>query len=135
MVREILEEEKEELHASLEALKEAMADSTVKPAFYFANSYPYIFEDPGATTPVTNWASFGDVSFNSEATGKPNMGAAFNINLLHHEPGAYVHNRLYVKLLIFDSIDWLDNNVLDRTINLSAFPEAARYLQGFSISN
>jgi hypothetical protein len=58
------------------------------------------------------------------------MGAAFNLNLLHHEPGAYAHNRLYVKLLIFDSIDWLDNNALDGRINLTSHPEAARYLQG-----
>jgi hypothetical protein len=126
----ILEEEKEELHASMEALKSAMADSTVKPAFYFSSSFPYIYQDPGATIPVVSWASYTDTSTNFELTGKPNMGAAFNLNLLHHEPGAYAHNRLYVKLLIFDSIDWLDNNALDGRINLTSHPEAARYLQG-----
>ncbi len=126
----ILEEEKEELQASLEALKAAMADSTVKPAFYFSSSFPYIYQDPGATTPTVNWASYADTSTNFESTGKPNMGAAFNLNLLHHEPGAYAHNRLYVKLLVFDSIDWLDNNVLDGRIDLTSYPEAARYLQG-----
>jgi len=126
----VLEDEKAELHASLEALKAAMADSSVKPAFYFSSSFPYIYEDPGATTPAVNWASFADTSTNFESTGKPNMGAAFNLNLLHHEPGAYAHNRLYVKLLVFDSIDWLDNNVLDGRIDLTSHPEAARYLQG-----
>lgn len=34
------------------------------------------------------------------------MGAAFNFNLLWHDYGAYVHNRIYAKRLIFDSIDW-----------------------------
>lgn len=130
----ILEEEKEELHASLSALKAAMADTAVKPAFYFTNSYPYIFQDSGFTTPTTNWASFADTSVNFERTGKPNMGAVFNFNLLEHDPGAYTHNRLYVKLLIFDSVDWLDNNVLDGTIDLSAFPEAAVYLQGDTVT-
>lgn len=130
----ILEEEKEELHASLEALKAAMADSTVKPAFFFTSAYPYMFEDAGHTTAVTNWASYADTSVNSENTGKPNMGAAFNFNLLEHDPGAYAHNRLYVKLLVFDSIDWLDNNVLNGTIDLSGYPEAARYLQGDDIT-
>jgi hypothetical protein len=128
----ILEEEKEELHASLSALKVAMADTSVKPAFYFTNSYPYVFADAGHSIPVTNWASYIDTSANSQRTGKPNMGAVFNFNLLEHDPGAYAHNRLYVKLLIFDSIDWLDNNVLDGTIDLSADPVAAIYLQGDS---
>jgi hypothetical protein len=126
----MLEEEKEELHASLNALKAAMASTVVKPAFYFTNSYPYVFEDAGFAVPTVNWASFADTSANFETTGKLNMGAVFNFNLLEHDPGAYTHNRLYVKLLIFDSIDWLDNNLLDGVIDLTAFPEAAEYLQG-----
>ena len=43
------------------------------------------------------------------------MGACFNINLLTREPGAYVHARSYVRRLIYDSIDFLD----DKTINMS----------------
>lgn len=128
----ILEDEKEELHASLNALKAAMADSIVKPAFYFSSSYPYVYQDPDATTPVINWASYADTSADFESTGKPNMGAVFNFNLLEHDPGAYAHNRLYAKLLVFDSIDWLDNNVLDGSIDLTLHPEAAKYLQGDS---
>jgi len=54
---------------------------------------------------------------------------------LEHGPGSYAHNRLYVKLLIFDSIDWLDNNVPDGTVDLSVFPEAAWYLQGDSTTD
>lgn len=48
-------------------------------------------------------------------TGKQNMGAAFNYNMLEHDPGAFVHNNYYAKRLIYDSIDWLDNNALDDT--------------------
>jgi hypothetical protein len=125
----MLEEEKEDLHASLEALKAAMADTTVKPAFFFTNSFPYVFEDAGFTTPTVNWASFADTSANFETTGKLNMGAVFNFNLLEHDPGSYAHNSLYTRLLIFDSIDWLDNNLLDGVIDLTAFPAAAEYLQ------
>jgi hypothetical protein len=33
--------------------------------------------------------------------------------MLHFEPGAYVHNSKYVKRLIYDSIDWLDDNKLN----------------------
>lgn len=39
------------------------------------------------------------------------LGAAHNYNYLHHEAGAYAHNSLYAKRLIFDSIDWLDGDV------------------------
>lgn len=134
----LLESEKELLHAALGALESAMADSTVKPSFYFQPSYPYIFSEPDTTDRglgVTNWASYADTSANFEATGKPNMGAAFNFNLLEHDPGAYAHNSLYTRLLIFDSIDWLDNNLLDGTIDLSAFPEAAEYLQRDTITS
>lgn len=61
------------------------------------------------------WAKQGDI------------GAGHNFNYLHHEPGAYAHNRFYSKRLIFDSIDWLDNNSMDGTITIDAdtYPEAA----------
>ena len=64
--------------------------------------------------PVT-WATQGDI------------GAGHNFNYLHHEPGAYAHNSLYAKRLIFDSINWLDNNTMDTTISIDAdtYPEAA----------
>ena len=58
------------------------------------------------------------------------LGAAHNFNYLHHEPGAYAHNRFYAKRLIFDSLDWLDNGALDGTITIDAatYPEADTWL-------
>jgi len=46
-----------------------------------------------------------DTSDSDERTGKPNMAAAFNFNLLYHDPGACAHKRLYAKVLIFGSLD------------------------------
>lgn len=45
------------------------------------------------------------------------------------EPCAYVHNRFYIKRLIFDSIDWMDNGVLNGTISIDAttYPAAAAW--------
>ncbi len=45
------------------------------------------------------------------------------------EKGAYVHNRIYVKRIIFDSIDWLDNAVFNGTITVNAttYPKAAAW--------
>ena len=43
------------------------------------------------------------------------MGACFNIQILDREPAAFVHARTYVRRLVYDTIDFLD----DKTINLS----------------
>jgi len=61
-------------------------------------------------------------------------GAWQNGKIVGDEPSAYVHNRTYVKRLIFDSIDRMDNGVLDGTITLSAatmttYPEAVAWLR------
>jgi hypothetical protein len=74
---------------------------------YYADVAPYFFRSVGNTDPanaVTNWGN------------ADTMGAAFNFNLLQHEPGAYAHNMIYTKRLIFDSIDFLDNGVLDNSV-------------------
>lgn len=63
-------------------------------------------------------------SFSIEQTGKNNMGAAFNLNLLKHDPGAYAHNRVYAKKLIYDSIDWLDDNNINGSVDLTGYDEA-----------
>jgi hypothetical protein len=121
-----LNEEVEGFHAALETLEVALE---AKGIFFQARS-PYFFvsADPAAVAFV-NW--------NTVATGlglpavpgyKDVMGAAFNYNLLHHDPGAYAHNRVYTKRLIFDSIDFIQNGVLDGTLDLSAAPVAAHYL-------
>ncbi len=49
-------------------------------------------------------------------TGEKNMGAAFNLNLLIHDPGAYTHNRNYAKRLIWDSIDWADDETMNNSV-------------------
>lgn len=49
-----------------------------------------------------------------------------NSKLVSDEKGGFVHNRYYVKRLIFDSIDWLDNGVLDGTITIPVDYSAAR---------
>ena len=43
------------------------------------------------------------------------------------DPAAYVHNKIYARRLVFDSLDWLDNGQLDGTVTIDAdtYPEAA----------
>jgi hypothetical protein len=42
------------------------------------------------------------------------MGACFNLNVLTRDPGAYVHGRTYSQRLIFDSIDYLNDLMINQ---------------------
>jgi hypothetical protein len=134
-------EEKERFEAALAALEAQLA----KKGLYFSPNNPYFFTAPydpsyeaptdacpTKNLPVRNWQTGGtstrkwnvakstcDVSVGApgtDGTGDENMGAAFNYNLLVHDPGAYTHNRVYAKRLIWDSIDWLDDETLNNSV-------------------
>jgi len=95
----------------------------------FYNDYPYFFTDAngdgtvctpdktnlpacnGKTEPVRKWHLPYGV-----ATAKDMMGAAFNYNLLYHDPGAIAHNRMYVRRLLYDSIDFVDDGILNYSV-------------------
>ncbi len=119
---EFLNEEKEHCHDAIAVLEAQLAAS----GFPYSGGYPYFA--------AKNWLTDSDEDGVGDVvgTGPNNMGAAFNFNLLHHEPGGYAHNRFYVKRLIYDSIDWLDNNVLDDSVaaTLDALDAATSYKAG-----
>jgi nitrate/TMAO reductase-like tetraheme cytochrome c subunit len=133
-----LEQKRRDFEDALDALVAQLAAfgfhrAEVSPYFFAAPYQPGYVEtgdcdtnlgirnwQTGGTTvwtwnPVTNVCvpTIGEVG--DPQTGWNNMGAAFNLHLLRNEPGAYVHNRTYVARLIHDSVDWLDNNVLDNS--------------------
>jgi hypothetical protein len=125
-----LVEAEEGLASAKAALKAALADSTLKPAFYYsAGNFYKTNTSASSSNRVTNWLNTGDGDTTGDASGKNNMGAAFNLYGIDHEAGAYAHNRHYVQLLIFDALDWLDDNVMGGAIDLSAFPAAAEYMR------
>jgi len=78
-----------------------------------------------------NWLSPGDTDGTGNTTGKNNMGAALNRYMLDtgQEPGAFAHNRYYVKRLLYDSIDWLDDGALNYSVGatLNALPSTTAY--------
>jgi len=116
--------EEHHYHAALDALEAALAAQGIH--FYPAHPYFYTEASVGGVKPATaftDWASVYGL-----AKWKDTMGAAFNYNLLHHDPGGYAHNRMYSKRLIFDAIDFIDNGVLDGTITVAG--DAATYLDG-----
>ncbi|MBI5639722.1 MAG: hypothetical protein HZA17_04780 [Nitrospirae bacterium] len=109
------EEQKTLLHEAMEAFDAQLQQR----GYFWAGANPYFFRSAGNTTSgnaVRNWLSPGDADLTGNTTGKNNMGAAFNFNLIEHDPGAFVHNRYYVKRLIYDSIDWLDDNLLNNSV-------------------
>lgn len=57
-----------------------------------------------------NWDKF------SPGNGANTMGASFNYSMLAGEPGAFAHNGLYARRLIYDSIDWISNGSLDHDV-------------------
>jgi hypothetical protein len=84
--------------------------------------YPYFFDDnlgaPGFATQVKNWTRTGvpGVTALSAAEARKLMGACLNIQILDREPAAFAHARTYVRRLLYDTIDFLD----DKTINMSS---------------
>jgi hypothetical protein len=128
-----LQTKKEGYHAALDILEYQLSQK----GFWFQERSPYIFVSSAPTAAaVTNWRSAGDTSLNGRTTGEKNMGAAFNFNLLHHDPGGFAHNSGYVRKLIYDSIDWIDDNVLNDSVgttinsytNATIRAKAAAYL-------
>lgn len=96
----------------------------------------------GLTGTSTNWLKFGT------GTGPNTMGAYFNYDMLNNDSGAYAHNDIYVKRLIYDSIDWLNDGAMDNDteaainslvtagkITADTGTAAIRYIQGTSTNS
>jgi hypothetical protein len=88
-----LEHEAHGYHGALEAMAAVLTAAGTTPS----TNYPYFVP----TDPLLTLAA--------SVTDQGHGGAMHNYSYLHHEPGAYAHNRYYAKRLIFDSIDWLSN--------------------------
>lgn len=103
-----IEEEKEGYNASLSLLEAVLSSKGMT----YTTTYPYFA--------TKNWTAVGPAN----GSGKQNMGAAFNFNFLKHEPGAFAHNRIYAKRIIYDSLEYLQKATVDGTINFSNFSSA-----------
>jgi hypothetical protein len=111
LTRVEIDEEKESYEDALFALSAVLKDK----GFTWTPSNPYFA--------AADWTRGGTVD------GKNMLGAAFNLNMLLHEPGGFTHNRYYVKRLIFDSIDFAYNGKLE-ALTLAA---AGTYYEGSDV--
>ncbi len=108
-----LEENLEGMEASLDVLQGLLESA----GFWYSEGYPYWFTDGTYSTSVTNWGS------------EENHGAAFNLKLIKADPGAYAHNRIYTKRLLFDAIDYMEDGTRDGTADFSGNTIAAEYMK------
>lgn len=117
-----LEAEKERFAKALEALNLALQAK----GLFFSNSYPdYFFKsatDYSSANAFKNWdgVNVGTVAVPITGKGKDVMGAAFNYNLIEHDPGAFAHNNAYALKLIADSIDFLNDGLVDGDLNVAS---------------
>lgn len=76
---------------------------------YDSASYPYFFQNGVA---VKNWTN----GTGNQALGKKIMGACFNIQLLTKDEAGYAHARSYTRRLAYDTIDFLDDGVINLSV-------------------
>jgi len=92
---------------ALAALKYILANNSYR-KLDFINSSPYFTNK--------KWHSIEGPVADIVVSGMNNMGAAFNYNLLIHDKGGVAHNRYYTRRLLYDSIDWLDDNLMNNSV-------------------
>lgn len=90
-----------------------------------------LVKDLLGNTVLTNYAN---AAITSASTGN-DLLAYFNGGLAAADPGGYAHNRQYVKKILFDSIDWLDNGVFDGQITIpAAYAGAAAWFRADAVT-
>jgi len=130
----MLEPQKECFQNGLNLLKQIL--QTKYMIKYDPAVYPYFYDLQKAGTPaMTDWtrvnvagvtdaavAAFGSATLTAIPVGGYNdiqakrlMGACFNLNLLARDPAANVHARTFTQRLVYDALDFLDNNSMDFT--------------------
>jgi hypothetical protein len=94
---------------------------------YNPASYPYFYDNLIGTA-VKDWTRGGVLS---AADAKKLMGACFNINVLTREPAAYVHARTYARRLLYDTIDFLDDGIINMSTGATAIAyDNVMYVKG-----
>jgi len=96
------ENNRDGFHHALDLLQAKLALIPIpgKPGktYAYQDKFPYF---PNFFPATINWEAFG------AGTGPNMMGVAYNFNLLAHDYGAFAHNSLYAKRIVYDSLEWL----------------------------
>lgn len=108
-------------HTLIEGLKtqllttiQAYATFLGYPIVYDPNAYPYFFNDTnanGVTDPDEATSANGYKNFDFDL-----LTAAYNYQVATKEPAIFVHNAIYARQLLYDSIDQVDGGGLDFSV-------------------
>ncbi|KAB0671467.1 hypothetical protein F6V30_02490 [Oryzomonas sagensis] len=98
---------------------------------YNPASYPYFYDTANSNKAVTDWTRSGALT---AAQALKLEGAAFNINLLSRDPAAYVHARSYARRLLYDSIDFLDDGVMNQSAGATALASGQLNADGVTLT-
>lgn len=110
---------------------------------YDEHAYPYFFDDNlplvnGSKQAVKDWTRGGTVD------GRKFMGACFNLNLLTRDHASFAHAYSFSRRLIYDSIDFLDDEAINLSVGATALasgltetngsPTFARDTQAYNVA-
>ncbi|ADC64882.1 polyheme membrane-associated cytochrome c [Ferroglobus placidus DSM 10642] len=116
-----IEEREAQYKATLDYIQQLLANKGI---YYDISAYPYFYPSPnpqdgrGPPNAFKDWPD------------KNTLGAAYNLNLFAHEPGAFVHNPKYVKQVLYDTIDFLDDGELNDSVLNNAPEKVKAFLEG-----
>jgi len=119
---------------------------------YDPAAYPYFYDLAKTGTPaMADWTRSAVPAYAGYATGVVStlganvpplttaltqvqayrlMGACFNLNVLARDAGAFVHARTYTQRVVYDTVDFLDNNKMDFTALDAARALTAKAITG-----
>lgn len=97
---------------SLDALQYVLKQKGI----YYSATYPYFFKSEG---PYTTANAFKDWNSVYPDKGANVMGATFNFNLMKRELGAWAHNPVNTKRLLWDSIDFIDDGIMNNSTSMT----------------
>ena len=108
-------------------IKTALA---AKGIYYNADKAPHFFSvsDAAQQTQATrtlNW------KYNSTYRGSDLYGAAYNLRLLDSSAAAWVHNGVYTRRILYDTLDYLDDGMGANnsfTLPANSDPDLVEYL-------
>lgn len=82
---------------------------------------------PNPARLTDDWTYLNDPTDINSNTGPDLMGVAFNLSMLNNEPGAYVHNPLYAKRLVYDSIFFLSTRATNPILGAKQYPTVQQF--------
>jgi len=119
-LKSTIEEREAQYKATLDYIQQLLENRGI---YYDVNAYPYFYP-----TPDKDQHTFPNAF--SDWPDRATLGAAYNLNLFAHEPGAYVHNPAYVKQVLYDTIDFLDDGELNHSGLNNAPDDVKAFLEG-----